>query len=149
MKKYLLLFLLCFVPYSMAGDLIDIGSNLPKEAVDTGVMVMTSPSQFRKQYKIKFNDIEYSVCPDGDGLIVHISIRSPISKTLEGVRVGDALTKVQNITNSKIETRSGWTFVVPLPSGWNAAFVQGKSLTEGKLNNNSKVTFLFKGSASG
>jgi hypothetical protein len=39
----------------------------------------------------------------------------------------------------------GWAYVIPLPSGWNAAFVDGPSITEGPLREDSPVLFLFKG----
>jgi hypothetical protein len=139
--------IMCFLTSAFAGESFDIGSKMPENAKDTGVLLMTSPSQFRKAYEIEIDRIKFTICPDERGQIAHIVTKSLDFRTAEGIKIGDTYKTVQKITDRSSAKWRGWAFVVPLNSGWKAAFIQGETMTEGELQENSKVIFIFKGNS--
>ena len=109
------------------------------------VMVMASGGDTRKSYDVSYGGINYTVGTHRESdVIMFIATHDPAFRTPEGVAPGDTLEKVRAVAETEVGAEPGWAFHARLPSGWSAAFVQGKSMTEGELPPTAKVCFLFK-----
>ena len=69
--------------------------------------------------------------------------------TKEGVHVGQSFSDVQRVEGMRVVAWPGWGYVVELPSGWNAAFFLGSSMTEREPVAEDAVAQLFRGTAAG
>lgn len=94
-------------------------------------------------YDIFLNDIKYTFVVREDK-IVYIDTQDKNFKTSEGVTVGLPLSEVVSISNSKLAEERGWAFFVSLPSGWNAAFSVGDTMTDESPLEDAPVEWLFK-----
>ena len=131
------------------GDDLKLGKRLPHDAKAMGTMLLTSPAQTRPQYSVTRNGVRFSICPNESQRIVHISTSDPAFNTAEGIHVGTPLNEVRGVAHTTEIAWSGWAYVLPLPSGWNAAFVEGPTMTDAPLKEDSPVVFLFKGNSAG
>jgi len=123
---------------------IDLGQQLPDNAIAKNELVLVSSAQLQKSYKVTQNGIEYSVTVNSDNLINFITTNSVKFKTLEGASVGIMLSELREYTSQRIIVEAGWGYYIELPSGWNAAFCLGKGCTSNPLKENSKVSWYFK-----
>jgi hypothetical protein len=135
--------LLCVATTAAGADVPELGDPLPSDAKPTGEFVMTSPSQSRPGYSVSISGVDYTLCAES-GRIVYISTLSRLFQTPEGVRVGDPFGQVREHARAEVRAISGWAFVVPLRSGWGAAFVQGETATEEPLRDEAPVRWLFR-----
>ena len=106
--------------------------------------LMISPSQYSKAYNVYCQNISYNIAINDLNKVIFISTQDEAFVTSENLMIGKLLSDVQSISKNKIITESGWAFYIPLESGWNAAFVEGKSMTSRMLKEDSKISFFFK-----
>jgi hypothetical protein len=66
--------------------------------------------------------IGYSVTLDGLNRVASITVFDPRFRTPEGIGVGSTLAAALAVATRPEVRKSGWGFVVELPSGWRAAF---------------------------
>ena len=121
----------------------EIGMKLPFKRRSTSLL-MTGSGGLEPAYEVEHEGSEFTVCAYEDRLIHHVSTNDPRFRTPEGIAVGVSLKEVLELSKGKLVREPGWAFFVSLKSGWNAAFVQGESMTEGELSPDAKVRFLFK-----
>ena len=134
-----------FTGASVSPDIPELCDPLPAQAKALNTEILISPAQTRAAYSVLIGDLEFELGVDEDGRIVFVSPTSSKFGTPEGIRVGDSYHRLQKVVATTPDVLSGWAYVVDLPSGWKAAFVQGKTMTEGELRGTTKVTFIFKG----
>ena len=123
---------------------LEIGGSVPSNAKKTDEGMLTSPSSIESCFLVKEQNIEYIIASDLNGFITYIQPKTESFETSEGIKVGSTLSEVQAVTTSEIIKIPGWAFTILLPSGWQTAFTQGSTMTEGKLKSNLKVNWLFK-----
>jgi hypothetical protein len=124
---------------------IKIGDPLPaivKKAKSE--LIQVSSVQFDEAFECQIDDVHYDLGIDANGRISYISTQNKYVKTPEAISVGSKLNDIMEALDAKLIKIPGWAFYVKLPSGWCAAFTIGKFATEGKLNQKSKVKWLFK-----
>lgn len=121
-----------------------LGSAVPEGARNTGGMVMVSPSMLRQEWAWKFDGVDYSVGVDDRGKVRYLATRSTKVVTREGVHVGQAFSDVQRVQGVRVGAWPGWGYVAALPSGWNAAFFIGRSMTEREPVGADPVALLFR-----
>ena len=121
----------------------ELGMKLPFKRRSTSLL-MTRSGSLEPAYEVEHEGLEFTVCAYKDMLIHHVSTKDPRFRTPEGIAVEVSLKEVLDVSKGKLVEESGWAFFVSLKSGWNAAFVQGESMTEGELSPDAKVRFLFK-----
>jgi hypothetical protein len=123
---------------------IGIGDTLPADAKESGYLLMIAPAQMNDAYSVEEDGYIYLVTTDKFSLINYIFIDDESFTTPEGIGVGDSYEKVRKLSTKALMREPGGAFYVELPSGWNAAFVQGESMTEGELSSESQVLWLFR-----
>ena len=69
--------------------------------------------------------------------------------TREGVHVGQSFADVQRVKGMRGVAWPGWGYVVELPSGWNAAFFLGSSMTDREPVAEDAVAMLFRSGSAG
>ena len=117
----------------------------PRGVSDFSLLI--SPAQFSRAYSVNCKNIHYYIAVNAVGQfkkVVYISTDDKSFVTPEKLKINDFLSDVRNVSDNEILTENGWAFVIPLESGWNAAFVEGESMTDGTLNMDSKISFFFK-----
>jgi hypothetical protein len=110
-------------------------------------LLLISPSQFSRAYSVNCKNIHYDIAVKADNhfkKVVYISTDDKSFVTPEKLKINDSLSDVRSVSENEILTYRGWAFVIPLESGWNAAFVEGESMTDGTLNSDSQISFFFK-----
>ena len=125
------------------------GSAVPEGARKTGVAILVSPAQFQEGWAWRFDGVDYSLGVDDRGAVRFLSTRSTKVMTKEGVHVGQSFSDVQRVEGMRVVAWPGWGYVVELPSGWNAAFFLGSSMTEREPVAEDAVAQLFRGTAAG
>ncbi len=106
--------------------------------------LMISPSQFSKTYNVNCNNIFYDIAINNLNKVVFISTEDKSFITPEKLMIGNLLSDVQSISKNEMVIENGWANYIKLESGWNAAFVEGKSMTTRMLKEDSKISFFFK-----
>ncbi len=94
-------------------------------------------------FYLLFNEIEFSVTIDKDGLINQLGTMSPQFSTAEGIRVGDSLKKVLEVSKGKLIRESKCVYYVILGSGWVARF-ELVVMPDGTLSPDARVYALMK-----
>jgi hypothetical protein len=108
-------------------------------------MIMASGGDTRKSYDVRYGGINYTVGTHRTSDVIKwVSTHDPAFRTPEGIAAGDTLEKVRAVAETEVGAEPGWAYHARLPSGWSAAFVQGRYMTEGELSPTAKVCFLFK-----
>ncbi|HEY0170754.1 MAG TPA: hypothetical protein VGB98_07005 [Pyrinomonadaceae bacterium] len=108
-------------------------------------MVMAGGATTRKSYDVCYGGVRYSVGTERESDVIKwVGTHDPAFRTPEGLAAGDTLEKVLAAAKTEVSAEPGWAFIVYLPSGWWAAFVQGPSMTEGELPPSAGVSFFFK-----
>jgi len=126
-----------------------LGDDRPHDAVSTGALEMVSPAQLQPQWTWQFGGVEYILGVDKENVVQYIATRSARVRTAEGVYVGQAFAEVERLPSVRVTSWPGWGYVAELPSGWNAAFFIGESMTDFPPRPNDKVAILFRGTAAG
>ena len=122
----------------------EVGTKLNTEKISTFDQMLVSSGQFYPGYHLIVGGIKFEVAINREQIIKYVSTDNPKFKTGEGVSVENTLAQVLKKTKGKTKKEAGWAFFVTLKSGWNAAFTQGNTMTEGELDSGSKVKWLFK-----
>jgi len=128
---------------------VPLGSAVPEGARNTGGMVMVSPAMLQPEWAWRFDGVDYSVGVDARGKVRYLATKSTSVVTREGVRVGQSFYDVRRVQGVRVVAWPGWGYVAELPSGWNAAFFIGRSMTEREPGGSDSVALLFRGTASG
>ncbi len=126
-----------------------LGDPAPHDAVDTGRLVMVSPAQTQPRWNWQFGGVEYILGVDDENIVQFIATSSDRVRTKEGVHVGEAFAEVEDLPSVNVARWPGWGYVVELPSGWNAAFFVGATMTESPPRPTDRVALLFRGTAAG
>src|ERR1700677_2412847 len=140
--------LIALLALSVYTNLPQLGDPLPKEAKAEKIdgiqsSLMVDSGEILPAYDLLVGDVSYTICGDTHG-ITFISPRGQF-KTSEGIVVGSTLTQVIAIAKTSPIKRMGWAYYLPLPSGWNAAFIaSGDDPTIERLPGNTHVSLLFK-----
>ena len=89
-------------------------------------LYMIAAAQISPAEEITVDGLRYTMAFDDGGRVVFIATFDPEFVTSEGLRVESTYQEVEKAARSIAVREPGWAFVVPLPSGWNAAFVREK-----------------------
>ena len=107
--------------------------------------LIVSSSQISPCFDILVENIEYSIgYNEKNNSITNISTSDFSFYTPEGYKIGDFFYTFSDSLKSELICDRGWGYFIKLPSGWNATFTQGSSMTDGKLKGRAKVKFFFK-----
>lgn len=106
--------------------------------------LMISPSQFVVGYKVFCEGIHYDIGLNSENRVCYISTNDTAFTTNEGLRIGNTLSDVKEVSNQKITKELGWAYYLKLNGGWHAAFVEGESMTDEPLSEDSEINFFFK-----
>jgi hypothetical protein len=109
-------------------------------------LLMTASGGLDPSYEVSHGGVHYTVATDQDRKVIeYVSTGDPAFRTPEGLAAGDTLERVlAAAAGAAVARERGWAFHVRLPSGWSAAFTQGRSMTEGELPSSARVCFFFK-----
>lgn len=132
-----------FRPSPHADDL-QVGRPLPSDGAACDVAQLIGCGSISEMYSISRNGVQFLASLDDRSLVSYIETRSPDFITPEGVRVGLMFHDLPAERQLQLRKEPGWAFVVPLASGWNAAFTQGDTMSEGQLAADATVEWLFK-----
>ncbi len=86
------------------------------------IHMLINPGQFDECDEVSFQELDFVVCFKSETEIGFISTADSGYKTKEGIKVGDAFSKLQKMNLEEPSLVPGWGRVVELPSGWYAAF---------------------------
>jgi len=84
---------------------------------------MTDSAQTRPSFRIVRDGVPFIVCVDHQKIVFIRPEDTKSFKTPEGVAVGDNFMGVLSRFFHPLVMRPGWAYFIPLPSGWNVAFV--------------------------
>jgi len=130
------------------------GQTLPKGTLLAKRICAVSPArpaglryvasaQGRRAYEAEVDGISISVCVDDDEVIVNQDTKDPSFQTPEGVKIGLSLGQVLALAKARLAREPGWSYYVPLPSGWNAGIIKDDGRFEDPLPPESSVRWLF------
>lgn len=100
---------------------LNIEKQIP-DSIESEVNLLISPSQIAKCYKTNINGIEYIISKNEEQTSRLIFTYDKKFATSEGVSVGMKYSEIKNYSDSNLILISGWAYVLPLKSGWNASF---------------------------
>jgi hypothetical protein len=124
---------------------LDLGNKLPPDLKKEEAQLLFFSNAFHEQYALNHAGIEYRLLALPDiGTINGIVCKDHRFVTPEGVRIGQTLKEVKDLTGGKYKTMPGFGYWVPLSSGWNAVFFQGASTTDGPLASDAQVSLVAK-----
>ena len=106
--------------------------------------LLTSSGQFSNAYVVIWNNIKYSIAVNDSNKIFYISTSDSNFITSDNIRIGSTQKDFSYFDSSLVYKENGWAYFVKLQSGWNAAFIEGESMTNEPLTKDSKVSFFFK-----
>jgi hypothetical protein len=139
------------LPLICAADLpeLQLGAPVPAEATRVeNQLIMVSPAQMQPKWTWMFDGVEYTLGVDPPGFVQFISTSSTKVETLEGVRPGQTFATLETIEGVDFRAWPGWGYVAELPSGWNAAFFLGESMTDAPQPYD-PIQLLFRGTMAG
>ena len=120
-----------------------LGSRLPFP-VNPEHLEMTAAASLDPACLISVGNVVFTVAVSPEGIVKYVATTDASFNTPEGVHVGSLVAQVRSAGASDPLPELGWGFYTRLPSGWHAAFANGKSLSEPPLPSNAAVTWLFK-----
>jgi hypothetical protein len=121
-----------------------LGDPMPASAIRTMDSLEVRSGEKSLAYRFSFYGVRYFFAADTSSHVTFIYVDEPGYNLHDGIGIGDPAEKVMKLTGRKAIKEDGWAFYIPLFAGWNAAFVQGRSRTDGELYADTKVAFLFK-----
>ena len=143
--KSIILIGLALILTSCGSYQLKIGSPLPDKATKLNQGLVISSSQISDQIYVFYEKgIKYTISLDKQNKINYISPEDKKFISPEGLHVGDTLKQTLAVTSHSSIKERGWAFYVRLPSGWNAAFTQGPTWTEGELKDTTIIKWFFK-----
>jgi hypothetical protein len=95
-------------------------------------------------YSMKFNSIKYTVTTNTKGIINYISTTDSQFVSPEGIKIGDSLAKVREVSKKDLIKESRCVSYVPLKSGWKAAFGRAPVQSDGTSSPSLIVNRFFK-----
>jgi hypothetical protein len=104
---------------------------------------MVSPSQFEDCYQVKINNINYLISIDGNNRIKSIFTYDKKFISPDSIKIGMKLSDVIRLSKDKPYLINGWAYVIPLNSGWNAAF-EISNYDSNTLSPDSIVKWMYK-----
>ena len=120
-----------------------LGEGIPPDLEKKEGLHLFFSNDYHEKYAWNHAGIDYELLKfPGVETVNGIVCRDPRFATPEGVGVGQSLTEVNHLTESKYKTMSGFGYWIPLPSGWSAVFFQGASATDGPLNLDAQVALI-------
>lgn len=124
---------------------LEIGGTLTdRQLAESDTMLfVTSASSIEKTYLITIDGIEYEVALNKNGKISYIQTIDPGFHT-DSLRIGSSLEETQSRADSELSTERGWGFYYHLPSGWNAVFTVGYTMTDSLPADDAGIRFFFK-----
>jgi len=144
MKRYLinmLWFLMVFLTLTSCSlNNEENMSDLETPGAKSGIIIGDS------KFLVKFNtiikdNVSFGVCRDKNNSVVYIQTKNKNFFTPENVKVGMQLEDVLIITKGRLVNKEGWSYVLPLASGWNAAFGLSE---DGTISRYSTVKWIFR-----
>ena len=133
-----LLFFGCSSPSVVPG----LGAHLTLPSGSNYLLV--SSAQLWPHQEMEFSGIKYDIATNDKSQVAYISTSDPNFHTPEGLFVGSTLEQVLTAGAKTPWREPGWAYHTPLPSGWSAAFVSGRGMTDSPLLPTSKVAWFFK-----
>ena len=124
---------------------LEIGGTLTDQQLadpDT-VFFVTSAGSIEKTYCLVIDGVSYDVALDKSARISYIQTIDSKFRT-DGLRIGSSLKEAQNAAGSELSTEPGWGFYYHLPSGWNAAFTVGYTMTDSLPSDSAEIKWFFK-----
>jgi len=107
--------------------------------------MMIASAQAWPYEEVLISGIKYGVAVNKTtGKVAYVSTQDSKFKTPEGLSVGATLEQVLATGAEKPWGEPGWAYHAKLPSGWSAAFIVGRGMTDGPLQPTSKVSWFFK-----
>jgi len=128
-------------------SLPSIGDSFPLDTEDSTKItfyLMTSPSQTSPAIFINVDGIDYILCVDHHDSVCQISVGDTSFVTPEGVKIDMPYYEAAGYASQTTSCSAGWGWVMPLPSGWNAAFCVGKSCTDHFPDSTHPVGWIFR-----
>lgn len=104
---------------------------------------VVAAAQVRPAYETAIDEVCFVICVDDEGIVVCQSTQDPGFHTPEGVAVGMPISQVLALSKAGLTQELGWSYYVPLPSGWNAGFIVDEDHVETPLPQESRVRWLF------
>lgn len=102
---------------------IDVGMNFPDSLKKHSFSLsMTGSANIEKCYKVSVDSILYRICVNSNNLISYIETSDSTFQTKEGIKTGMTLSAIRKYNKSDLYLETGWAYILPLPSGWCAAF---------------------------
>lgn len=129
---------------SQTHRLPDVGDPLPASVTPRDELMMTRSGTWARSYLFVESGITYTLAIDQDNSVSCVSVSDSAFLTSEGIHVGMRALDILSDTTRHVLTELGWAYYIPLTSGWNAAFTQGPTMTEGDLLPSARVAWLFK-----
>ena len=126
---------------------LTLGEPLPRTAVQSDAGLFIHPGEIAlppQVYYVVVSGIHYDLVVDDRKGIKFIGTNDSSFTTDEGFRIGNSANAVGAGAKYPVRMWPGWGFFVHLPSGWNAAFVQGNGMTDGELLQETPVIFFQK-----
>jgi len=111
--------------------------------MNTKINLMVSPSQFEDCYQVKINNINYLISIDGNNRIKSIFTYDKKFISPDSIKIGMKLSDVIRLSKDKPYLINGWAYVIPLNSGWNAAF-EISNYDSNTLSPDSIVKWMYK-----
>ena len=106
---------------TVIASLPELGQVMPCHA-DMSRKTVIASADIASGCEVVFDGIKFFVATTDLGSVEYISVSDPRFVTKEG----------------------GWGFHAKLPSGWEAAYAQGATMTDGELSKYASVQWLFK-----
>lgn len=117
---YLFMMVLLCTPKSF----IDIGIKISEEDLaksKDNSFLMISPASIQQQYRTTIMDVVFAYCIDKNNKIIYLQTSDTSFVTDRGLCVGDRISKYKYFNKKGIVYLPGWSYYLPLKSGWNAA----------------------------
>lgn len=105
----------------------------------------TSSGSIKRGYDVSFNNIRYIVARDSDGSIIKsIETYDEKFETPEGFSRQSTFKSILEAMDCKLYVKPEWCYFIPLPSGWYAAFLYGKTRTFDIPDDDTKAVYFFR-----
>ena len=105
---------------------------------------LTAAGSLDRAYVVAVNGVQFTIAVSSKRDVVYVATTDTSFQTPENIRVGSSLASVRAAGAGEPLPESGWGFYTALPSGWQAAFTNGQSLSESPLPENARVRWLFQ-----
>ena len=120
-----------------------LGDPLPCDP-NPALHLLISSAQFAPSCLALLNGVAFDIASDSRSKVVYIGVDDPLYRTPEGIHPGSRLKDVLATGAAEPLPERGWAFHTRMKSGWNAAFVNGPTMTIEPLPRDSKVKWLYK-----